>query len=26
MVTAKLDLVMKKLAIEKKEVMHINDS
>jgi len=26
MVTAKLDLIMKKLNIEKKEVMHINDS
>jgi len=26
MVTAKLDLIMKKLDIEKKEVMHINDS
>jgi len=26
MVTTKLDLIMKKLDIEKKEVMHINDS
>jgi len=26
MVTAKLDLIMKKLDIEQKEVMHINDS
>ena len=26
MVTAKLDLIMKKLDIEKKELMHINDS
>jgi len=26
MVTAKLDLIMKKLDIEKKEVMRINDS
>ena len=26
MVSAKLDLIMKKLDIEKKEVMHINDS
>jgi len=26
MVTAKLDLIMKKLDIENKEVMHINDS
>ena len=25
MVTAKLDLIMKKLDIDKKEVMHIND-
>jgi len=25
-VTAKLDLIMKKLDIEKKDVMHINDS
>ena len=26
MVTAKLDLIMKKLDIEKKEALHINDS